>query len=72
MRLRTLGIGMFALATLAGCGSGTDPYGGGGGGGGGGGPAGSVTVGNDGRVVFISAHNGRRTRRLTRWRWAAP
>jgi len=56
MRLRALGIGVFALATLAGCGSsystGTS------GGGGGGGPAGSVTVGNNGQIVFISAHNG--------------
>ena len=60
MRLRTAVIGMIALAALAGCGGYTasGPYGGGGGGvGGGGGPVGSVTVGNDGRVVFISAHN---------------
>ncbi|SRR6266704_2988090 len=54
MRLRTLGIGMLALAALAGCGSsyGTGTSGGGGG------PAGSVTVGNNGQIVFISAHNG--------------
>jgi plastocyanin len=44
---------MIALAALAGCGSGTGLYGGGGGG-----PAGSVTVGNNGQIVFISAHNG--------------
>ncbi len=64
MRLRTAVIGMIALAALAGCGgyTATAPYGGGsgggGGGGGGGGPVGSVTVGNDGRIVFISGHNG--------------
>ena len=68
MRLRTAVIGMIALAALAGCGGYTasGPYGGGGGGGGGnggggggggGGPVGSVTVGNNGRIVFISAHN---------------
>ena len=60
MRLRTAVIGMIALAALAGCGGYTasDPYGGGGGGGaGGGGPVGSVTVGNNGQIVFISAHN---------------
>ena len=55
MRLGTRIIGMMALAALAGCGSGTGLYGGGGGGGG---PAGSVTVGNNGQIVFISAHNG--------------
>jgi len=57
MRLRTAVIGMIALAVLAGCGGYTasGPYGGGGGGGGG--PVGSVTVGNNGRIVFISAHN---------------
>ena len=61
MRLRTAVIGMIALAALAGCGGYTasDPYGGGGGGGaGGGGPVGSVTVGNNGQIVYISAHNG--------------
>jgi len=63
MRLRTAVIGMIALAALAGCGGYTasGPYGsagGGGGGGGGGGPVGSVTVGNNGRIAFISAHNG--------------
>ncbi len=54
MRLRALGIGVFALAALAGCGSsyGTGTSGGGGG------PGGSVTVGNNGQIVFISAHNG--------------
>ena len=71
MRLRTAVIGMIALASLAGCGGYTasGPYGGGGGGGGGGyggggggggggsGPVGSVTVGNNGQIVFISAHN---------------
>src|SRR6266567_7903248 len=53
MRLRTTVIGMIALAALAGCGGYTasGPYGGGGGGGG-------VTVGNNGGIVFISAHNG--------------
>ena len=53
MRLRTAVIGMIALAALAGCGGYTasGPYGGGGGGGG-------VTVGNNGGIVFISAHNG--------------
>jgi len=57
MRLRTAVIDMIALAALAGCGGYTasGPYGGGGGGGGG--PVGSVTVGNNGRIVFISAHN---------------
>ncbi len=55
MRLRALGIGMFALAALAGCGG---SYGTGTSGGGGGGPAGSVTVGNNGQIVFISVHNG--------------
>ena len=54
MRLRALGIGMFALAALAGCGG---SYGTGTSGGGGGGPAGSVTVGNNGQIVFTSAHN---------------
>ncbi len=60
MRLRNGAIGMMALAALAGCGSnnGTGTYGGGAGGGGGGGPAGSVTVGNNGRIVFISGRNG--------------
>src|SRR5438105_10271719 len=66
MRLRTAVIGMIALAALAGCGGYTasGPYGGGGGGssggggGGGVGPVGSVTVGNNGRIVFTSAHNG--------------
>jgi plastocyanin len=69
MRLRTAVIGTIALAALAGCGGYTasGPYGGGGGGGGGnggggggggGGPVGSVTVGNNGRIAFISAHNG--------------
>ena len=70
MRLRTAVIGMIALAVLAGCGGytasgpyggggggGGGGYGGGGGGGGGGGPVGSVTVGNNGQIVFISAHN---------------
>jgi len=58
MHLRTAVIGMIALAALAGCGGymASGPYGGGGGGGGGG-PVGSVTVGNNGRIVFISAHN---------------
>jgi len=53
MRLRTGVIGMIALA---GCGGYTasGPYGGGGGGGG---PVGSVTVGNNGGIVFSSAHN---------------
>jgi len=46
---------MFALAALAGCGG---SYGTGTSGGGGGGPAGSVTVGNNGQIVFISVHNG--------------
>src|SRR3989449_4590722 len=57
--------GLSAPAPRGGGGGGTGPWGGGGGGGGGGaggggggGPAGSVTVGNDGRIVFISAHNG--------------
>src|SRR5206468_434009 len=66
MRLRTAVIDMIALAALAGCGGYTasGPYGGGGGGssggggGGGVGPVGSVTVGNNGRIVFTSAHNG--------------
>jgi len=61
MRLRTAIMGIIALAALAGCGGYTasDPYGGGGGGGaGGGGPVGSVTVGNNGQIVYISAHNG--------------
>jgi plastocyanin len=66
MRLHRAVIGMIALAALAGCGGYTasGPYGGGGGGGGGngggggGGPVGSVTVGNNGRIAFISAHNG--------------
>ena len=71
MRLRTAVIGMIALAVLAGCGGytasgpyggggggGGGGYGGGGGGGGGGGPVGSVTVGNNGQIVYISAHNG--------------
>src|SRR5213076_896252 len=70
MRLRTAVIGMIALAVLAGCGGDTASgpyggggggggggYGGGGGGGGGGGPVGCVTVGNNGQIVFISAHN---------------
>jgi plastocyanin len=61
MRLRTAMIDVIALALL-GCGGYTasGPYGGGGGGGvgGGGGPVGSVTVGNNGQIVFISAHNG--------------
>ncbi len=62
MRLRTAVIDMIALAALGGCGGYTasGPYGGGGGsggGGGGGGPVGSVTVGSNGRIVFISAHN---------------
>jgi len=58
MRIRTAVIGIIALAALAGCGGYTasGPYGGGGGGGGG--PVGSVTVGNNGQIVFISAHNG--------------
>ena len=60
MRLRAAIMGIIALAALAGCGGYTasDPYGGGGGGGGGGGPVGSVTVGNNGQIVYISAHNG--------------
>src|SRR6266704_5417033 len=63
MRLRTAVIDMIALAALGGCGGYTasGPYGGGGGsggGGGGGGPVGSVTVGSNGRIVFLSAHNG--------------
>lgn len=60
MRVLTRVIGMMALAALAGCGSGTGLYGGGGGAGagGGGGPAGSVTVGTNGQIVFVSAHNG--------------
>ena len=60
MRLRAAIMGIIALAALAGCGGYTasDPYGGGGGGGaGGGGPVGSVTVGTNGQIVFISAHN---------------
>ena len=50
---------VIALAAIAGCGSymTSAPYGGGGGGGGGG-PVGAVTVGNNGQIVFISAHNG--------------
>ena len=65
MRFRTAVIG---LAALAGCGgytasgpnggNGAGGYGGGGGGGGGGGPIGSVTVGNNGTIAFLSAHNG--------------
>ncbi len=61
MRLRAAIMGIIALAALAGCGgyAASDPYGGGGGGGaGGGGPVGSVTVGNNGQIVYISAHNG--------------
>ena len=60
MRLRAAIMGIIALAALAGCGGYTasDPYGGGGGGGGGGGPVGSVTIGNNGQIVYISAHNG--------------
>ena len=61
MRLRAAIMGIIALAALAGCGGYTasDPYGGGGGGGaGGGGPVGSVTVGTNGQIVYISAHNG--------------
>ena len=63
MGLRTAIMGIIALAALAGCGGYTAsaPYGGGGGGGGGaggGGPVGSVTVGNNGQIVYISAHNG--------------
>ena len=61
MRLRAAIMGISALAALAGCGGYTasDPYGGGGGGGaGGGGPVGSVTVGTNGQIVYISAHNG--------------
>jgi len=60
MRLHTAVIGMIALAALAGCSGYTasGPYGSAGGGGGGGGPVGSVTVGNNGRIAFISAHNG--------------
>lgn len=71
MRVGLAVIGMVALVGLTGCGAYTagGPYGGGsgggsgyagggGGGGSGGGPAGSVTVGNDGRIVFVSAHNG--------------
>jgi len=55
MRLRTAIMGIIALAALAGCGGYTayGPYGGGGGG-----PVGSVTVGNNGQIVYISAHNG--------------
>ena len=60
MRLRAAIMGIIALAALAGCGyTASDLYGGGGGGGaGGGGPVGSVTVGNNGGIVFSSAHNG--------------
>ena len=61
MRLRAAIMGIIALAALAGCDGYTasDPYGGGGGGGaGGGGPVGSVTVGTNGQIVYISAHNG--------------
>ena len=59
MRLLNAVIGLVTLASLAGCGNGTGPYGGGSaGGGGGGGPVGSVTVGNNGQIVFVSAHNG--------------
>jgi plastocyanin len=60
MRLRTAVIGSIALA-LAGCGGYTasGPNGGGGGGGAvGGGPVGSVSVGLNGQIVFVSAHNG--------------
>ncbi len=59
MRLRNAGIGLIALAALAGCGG--NSYGtgtGGGGGGGGGGPVGSVTVGAG--IQFASGHNGSR------------
>jgi len=54
MRLHTAVIGMIALAVLAGCAGYTasGPYGGGGG------AVGSVTVGNNGQIVFISGHNG--------------
>ena len=72
MRFRTAVTGLIALASLAGCGgymatgpdggNGAGGYGGGGGGGGGsgggGGPIGSVTVGNNGAIAFLSAHNG--------------
>ena len=60
MRLGTAVTGFIALAALAGCGgyAASGPYGGGGGGGSGGGPVGSVTVGNNARVVVVSAHNG--------------
>jgi plastocyanin len=60
MRVGLTLIGMVALMGLTSCGAYTagGPYGAGSGGGGGGGPVGSVTVGNDGRIVFISAHNG--------------
>src|SRR2546429_239683 len=68
MRFRTAVIGPAAQASLAGCGgdtasgpnggNGAGGYGGGGGGGGGGGPIGSVTVGDNGTIAFLSAHNG--------------
>jgi len=66
MRLRRAVIGGIALAALAGCGGYTasGPYGGGAGGGGGGGgavgggPVGSVSVGLNGQIVFVSANNG--------------
>ncbi len=60
MRIRTAGIGLFVLASLAGCSStsyGTG-LGGGGGGGGGGGALGSIAVGA--AIQFMSAHNGTR------------
>jgi len=58
MRFSTAIIGVIGLASLAGCGSASGPYGGGTGGGqgGGGGPAGTVTLGPG--IQFVSAHNG--------------
>ena len=60
MRLRIAVIGSIGLVALAGCGAYTasGAYGVEGGGGGVGGPAGSVTVGNNGQIAFISSHNG--------------
>jgi len=80
MRLRNAGIGLIALAVLAGCGSngyGTGSGGGNAGGGGGGGPVGSVTVG--GGIQFVSGHNGSRNPAVdtiavggtATWTWAA-
>ena len=63
MRIRNASLGLFMLASLAGCSSssyGTGPGGGGGGGGsgGGGGAVGSIAVGA--AIQFTSAHNGSR------------